>query len=108
MHADIVGNCTIRLGSGVSQENFQVIKPIDGSANKLGKFECGREHNNYDGKVIKLPKDLTCDDCTIQLEWETKAAGVLYMCSDIMIMGGKIEDCAGQCTNGAACMNGKC
>lgn len=30
------------------------------------------------------------------------------MCSDISILGGKIEDCAGQCTNGASCMNGEC
>ena len=45
--------------------------------------------------MIKLPNNLTCDDCTLQIEWETKAAGLQYMCSDIEILGGSIEDCAG-------------
>ena len=30
------------------------------------------------------------------------------MCADIEILSGKIEDCSGQCTNGATCMNGEC
>ena len=42
VHPDIDGNCTIRIGNGVNQENFKTIKPL-GESDKNGKFECGRE-----------------------------------------------------------------
>ena len=66
VHPDVLGNCTIRLGSGVNQGAFNVIQPVDGSGKKTkGKFPCGREEKSYDGKLIKLPFNLTCDDCTL-------------------------------------------
>jgi len=108
VHPDATGNCTLRLGAGLMQSNFEVIRPLDKSADIHGKFPCGRDQSDYDGKMIKLPLNLTCDECTIQLEWETKASGKLHMCSDIQILGGSVEDCAGQCTNGAVCMSGEC
>lgn len=109
LHPDAAGNCTIRLGSGVSQGGFKTLQPVDKSGlTSSGKFPCGREQSNYDGKLIKLPSNLTCDACTLQVEFETKASGKLFMCADMEIIGGQIEDCAGQCVHGAVCMNGGC
>mgnify|MGYP000937757871 CR=1 FL=1 len=66
VHPDVAGNCTIRIGSGDSQGGFNVIQPVDGSGMKTkGKFPCGREERAYDGKLIKLPFNMTCDDCTL-------------------------------------------
>ena len=81
---------------------------MDGSGNRNGKFACGREQNNYDGKTFKLPNNLTCDECSVQMKFETKSAGRQHMCADIQILSGSIEDCSGQCVNGAVCMNGQC
>jgi hypothetical protein len=107
VHPDASGNCTLRLGSGETQGDLEVVRPFDKS-DVNGKFPCGREQTNYEGKIVKLPANLSCDDCVLQVEWETHATGKQYMCSDIEILSGKIEDCAGQCTNGASCMNGMC
>lgn len=35
-------------------------------------------------------------------------SGKLYMCSDIELLNGVIEDCSGQCMNGGMCLNGAC
>jgi len=82
LHPDVNGNCTLKLGTGMLENNYEIIQPIDGSAIN-GKFPCGREQTNYEGKTIKLPLNLTCDSCTLQLTWETKASGKMHMCSDI-------------------------
>ena len=108
VHPDSKSNCTVSLGQGNQQQNYEALIPLDGSANSHGKFPCGREQSNYDGKTFKLPRNLTCDDCTIQMKFETKASGKHHMCSDIQILGGSVEDCSGQCVNGAVCMNGAC
>ena len=44
----------------------------------------------------------------MQIEWDTKTAGKQHMCADFSIWAGAIEDCSGQCVNGAICMNGHC
>jgi hypothetical protein len=76
IHPDLSGNCTIRLGDGLSEEDMEVLYPLDGSANNTeGRFPCGRTTTSMEGKEIKFPKDLTCDDCTIQIVWETKISG---------------------------------
>ena len=61
-----------------------------------------------EGKEVHFPKNFSCDSCTLQIEWETKQGGRQYMCSDIQILNGKIEDCSGQCMHGGVCMNGQC
>jgi len=53
-----------------------------------------------EGAVIHLPRNTSCDSCVIQLVWETKAVGKMYMCADIEITNGVKEDCSGQCMNG--------
>jgi len=45
VHPDEQGNCTIRLGDGLtdSETEFTVLSPTDGSGkNTKGKFPCGR------------------------------------------------------------------
>lgn len=59
------GNCTIRIGEGPNEEDFHVLMPLDKSANKKGSFPCGREETELEGKEVKLPKNFTCDSCTL-------------------------------------------
>ena len=66
------GNCTVRVGQGLDEDEFVVLKPRDGSAFKDGSFACGREIG-YEGKEFKFPKNFTCDSCVLQLEWTTPA-----------------------------------
>ena len=97
-HPDLYGNCTIRLGDGLTDapNEFEVLFPLDGSGNKTdGKFPCGRSTTSMEGKEVRFPKNLTCDECTLQLIWETKISGNQYMCSDIELLNGKIADCSG-------------
>ena len=67
IHPDLDGNCTIRLGDGLtdSAEEFEVLMPLDDSANVEGKFPCGRSTTSMEGKEVKFPKNLTCDECTL-------------------------------------------
>lgn len=58
--------------------------------------------------MVQLPFNFSCESCVLQVQWETKALGNIYMCSDIEVLSGQVEDCSGQCTNGAVCMNGHC
>ena len=107
---DVKGNCTLKLGSKSDSGSFTTLLPVDGSGNKnKGKFPCGRESSSQEYKIIKFPANTTCDSCTLQLVWDTKAAGKLNMCADISILSGdKIKDCSGQCSNGGICLNGEC
>lgn len=60
--------CKFRLGYGTdSDSSFFDIFPADGSADKDGKFPCGRYNNYYENKEFIFPEDLSCDNCTIQL-----------------------------------------
>ena len=92
VHPDELGNCTIRLGAGANMATYSVLKPLDKSDNGSGKFPCGREQTSYEGKNFKLPLNMSCDDCTLQLEFQTKASGSMYMCSDIQILSGNDTD----------------
>lgn len=68
VHSASNGNCTVRIGEGLDEDDFMVLKPRDGSANADGSFPCGRE-NGYEGKEFRFPKNFTCDECTLQFEW---------------------------------------
>lgn len=87
---------------------METLKPLEGEKSTNGFFACGREQSNYDGMLVKLPKNYSCDACVLQVEWKTKALGSIFMCADIQVLDGQVEDCSGQCTNGAVCMNGHC
>ena len=111
IHPDLTGNCTIRLGDGLTDapDEFETLFPLDGSADKTsGKFPCGRTTTSMEGKEIKFPKNMTCDSCTLQILWETKISGSMYMCSDVELLSGELSDCSGQCMNGGVCLNGAC
>jgi hypothetical protein len=68
LHPSTDGNCTVRVGQGTDEDDFLVLRPRDGTADHEGSFPCGREVG-YEGKEFKLPKNFTCDQCTLQFEW---------------------------------------
>ena len=73
-------NCTIRLGTGIDiEESFMVLKPIN-VPNVEGVFKCGHSNKSTEQVVAKLPEDFQCDNCTLQLVWETDK-GPRYQCS---------------------------
>lgn len=76
MHPSVDGNCTVRVGQGLDEDEFIVLRPRDGTANKDGSFPCGREIG-YEGKEFRFPKNYTCDACTLQFEW-TIANGQIH------------------------------
>lgn len=67
------GNCSIRLGIGPNENEFVTLYPIDGSADDDGTFPCGRVQTPFEAKEFKFPKNFTCDDCALQLEWRTNS-----------------------------------
>jgi hypothetical protein len=71
LHPSPEGNCTVRIGQGIDEDEFFTLRPRDGSSNKDGSFPCGREIG-YDGKEFRFPRNLTCDACTLQFEWATE------------------------------------
>jgi hypothetical protein len=101
------GNCTVKISKGLQDnEDFQVLKPIDGEINSDGSFACGRV-KGFENKEFALPEDYECDGCTLQWKWTT-SYGDIYSCSDIMINGGNLNKCMGKCLNGGSCFNGNC
>jgi len=107
LHASKVGNCTVRLGSGNDEDKFTVLMPRDGSADKDGSFPCGRQVTAFEGKEFRFPKNLVCDSCTLQWEWEIEE-GQIHQCSDLVLLSADVDDCAGKCQNAGACVNGEC
>ena len=94
IHPSAAGNCTIRVGETPNERDMRVAKPTDGSANEDGSFPCGRSETAFEGKEVKLPHDLECDDCIVQIEWATEK-GVQHRCSDFMSIGTEIPECFG-------------
>jgi len=76
LHSAPEGNCTLRVGHGLDQEEgdenkFITLIPRDGSADQHGSFACGRDIG-YEAKEFKLPNNITCDSCTLQFEFTTQ------------------------------------
>jgi hypothetical protein len=64
-----MANCTLHISAGSNAiEDFRLLRPRDGSANLDGEFACGRKAG-YEWKDFKLPKDLKCESCTLQMTW---------------------------------------
>ena len=59
-------NCTLYISNGGETNEFRLMRPLDDSSDFDGKFPCGRKAG-FEGKEIKLPLDLTCESCVIQL-----------------------------------------
>ena len=89
IHPSRHGNCTIRLGDGPNENDFRTLFPLDKSADKKGRFPCGRALSDIEGKEFKVPANLSCDICTLQLEWITDL-GQIHLCSDISILDKEI------------------
>lgn len=96
MHPSPTGNCTVRLGEGLEEDDFLVLFPRDGSADTTGKFPCGREVTAFEGKEFKFPATYTCDACTLQWEWEIEA-GQIHQCADLVLSDKESMECDGKC-----------
>ncbi len=101
------GNCTVSI-SAAHEHDFVSLKPITGAVayNDDFSFSCGRSIG-FDFQEFELPKNYACDHCTLQIKWDTPV-GTYYTCSDMMILGNKVENCMAKCLNGGACVNGSC
>ena len=105
-------NCTLRIASDHETNEFRLIRPLDDSADYDGKFPCGRKAG-FEGKEIRLPADLICESCVIQLTQEISAEEKIHQCADIVILEKSTESyvatgCVGKCANGGVCQNGEC
>lgn len=100
-------NCTMRISSSHESTEFKLLRPLDDSADYDGKFPCGR-HAGFEGKEIKLPLDLICDTCVLQLTQDISAEEKIHQCADIVILEKSTAeyvapDCIGKCQNGGVC-----
>jgi len=89
------------------EKDMVIAHPTDGSAGDDGSFPCGRAVTDYEAKEIKIPRDLICDTCIIQLVWQTDE-GDQYRCTDFESVASEVPECFGQCLNGGICRNGRC
>jgi len=106
MNPVALGNCTVSISSALDT-NFTALRPTGKVAyDEEFSFACGRQEG-FEYQEFELPLDYACDQCTLQVQWSTPA-GVLYSCSDLMIIGNKVENCMAKCLNGGACVNGVC
>lgn len=65
VHPSLTGNCTIRMGNSADEDELQVLFPTDKSADSKGSFPCGRAETGIEGKEVKLPSNITCDQCAL-------------------------------------------
>ena len=102
-------NCTMHISPGSTEiMDFKMIRPRDDSANIDGFFPCGRKPG-YEFKDFRLPKDLSCESCTIQLTWFLNDYEQIHQCSDITIYeASDIDMCVDPCMNGGVCSSGIC
>ena len=96
-----------------------MLKPRDGSADREGKFPCGRSAG-FDGKEFRFPKDVSCSNCILSFTQEISDDEVIHQCADLIIyetlsatdslaaMKAQREGCGGICQNGGQCQNGEC
>lgn len=108
-------NCTIKLSTGFEdfENDFKVLRPRDDSGDADGKFPCGRK-SGFEGKEFRIPEELKCERCVIQLTQEVGKDEVIYQCADIVILEDLTTNqfinyqCPKACLNGGFCQNGKC
>jgi len=90
----LTGRCIIRVSDTPFEANMVIAKPTDGSAAEDGSFPCGREITNYEAKEIKIPRELVCDTCIIQVVWITEE-GDQYRCVDFESVSHEVPECFG-------------
>ena len=74
------GNCTIKVGPGtdlvtlgMGGDKEVTMMPLDGSADaETGSFSCGRVMTKFEAKEVRLPSNLSCDACVLQIAWNTE------------------------------------
>lgn len=105
--ASPTGNCSIRISDVPRESSMIHLRPLDGSGNDKGWFPCGRIETNFEGKEVRIPRDIECDACILELVWQTEKGKQSY-CSDILVAGGLTQECPGICQNDGICANGIC
>ena len=93
------GRCLIRVADTPRERDLVTVRPTDGSAGDDGSFPCGREITSYEAKEVKIPRDLQCDQCVLQLVWQTDD-GDQHRCVDFESVSGEIPECFGQAVAG--------
>lgn len=68
----VKGNCTIRIGNSPNEDKMILLRPLDGSADENGYFLCGRQETSFEGKEVRLPRDISCDSCILEIIWKTE------------------------------------
>ena len=58
-------------------------------------------------KTVIMPKDLSCESCTLQIIWRNET-DTEYYCSDIILMNEELKACMGLCKNDGMCIKGSC
>lgn len=51
---------------------MQPLRPLDGSADEKHVFPCGRQESVFEAKEVRIPRDLSCDSCIIEVQWHTE------------------------------------
>ena len=87
--------------------SFSTLLPDDRSADSRGNFPCGNTIEDAETKVIKLPDDMSCEKCTVQLVWTTPV-GTYYHCADLTLKSDDLLPCLNKCQHDGACVNGHC
>ena len=88
------GRCIIRVSDSPNEADMIVAKPTDGSAADDGSFPCGREVTHYEAKEIRVPREMVCDSCLVQLVWMTEE-GEQYRCTDFESAASEVPECFG-------------
>jgi hypothetical protein len=99
-------NCTLSVSNG---SKTRLLKPIrDADVAEDGQFPCGRHTTSFEGREVRMPRDLECSGCVLQLTYDSAQTGRLSICSDMEIVGGLTHECVHPCQNGGVCENGEC
>ena len=57
--------CQLKLSMGSENElDFKVLRPRDDSADREGKFPCGRQ-TGFEGKEFRFPDEAQCPGCIL-------------------------------------------
>lgn len=63
---------------------MKALRPLDGSADDRDSFPCGRIDTAFEAKEVRMPRDLSCDTCILEIQWKTEK-GTQSFCADISV-----------------------
>lgn len=74
------GKCKISIAKGHPDDlaSFHFLKVESDSFNRRnGQFKCGSPDKTVEDAMVQLPTDMTCEDCTLQWQYEAPGYGKL-------------------------------